>query len=320
MRRRLFQGLFGWRWIKLLCGDAIVDISVTPERMPPLSREKRQWSVGRAFCSNGTPGLRSMAAGFPQAQTSGKIFRCVFANAALFHVPSQELPRVLRELHTTLKPRRKGPILSAGGHRCPQLQRCIDHAEIFKTAPGAVDRDIAVVEEAADQRLIDVDAFNFLHVHLDGVPTYKTTLQDDAAISDGNFGRPATKPGGNESAHGGYGGEDCDEQAKIHGFAMVRADDQNRQRANGEQNRRNVNCPANVCSVAHVLARFEDTIDIGHWRRFHRGFAVRLLELHRVLKPKGSLTPRRITARFSTQRDDPIHDLEGKLLGQRTDG
>jgi SAM-dependent methyltransferase len=31
-------------------------------------------------------------------------FDGVFANAALFHVPSQELPRVLLELHTTLKP------------------------------------------------------------------------------------------------------------------------------------------------------------------------------------------------------------------------
>jgi SAM-dependent methyltransferase len=32
-------------------------------------------------------------------------FDGIFANAALFHVPSQELPRVLRELHATLKPR-----------------------------------------------------------------------------------------------------------------------------------------------------------------------------------------------------------------------
>jgi SAM-dependent methyltransferase len=31
-------------------------------------------------------------------------FDGVFANAALFHVPSQELPRVLRELQTALKP------------------------------------------------------------------------------------------------------------------------------------------------------------------------------------------------------------------------
>jgi SAM-dependent methyltransferase len=32
-------------------------------------------------------------------------FDGVFANAALFHVPSQALPRVLRELHATLRPR-----------------------------------------------------------------------------------------------------------------------------------------------------------------------------------------------------------------------
>ena len=31
-------------------------------------------------------------------------FDGVFANAVLFHVPSQELPRVLRQLHSTLKP------------------------------------------------------------------------------------------------------------------------------------------------------------------------------------------------------------------------
>jgi SAM-dependent methyltransferase len=34
-----------------------------------------------------------------------RYFDGVFANAALFHVPSQELPRVLQELHAALKPR-----------------------------------------------------------------------------------------------------------------------------------------------------------------------------------------------------------------------
>jgi SAM-dependent methyltransferase len=31
-------------------------------------------------------------------------FDGIYANAALFHVPTQELPRVLRELHAALKP------------------------------------------------------------------------------------------------------------------------------------------------------------------------------------------------------------------------
>ena len=41
-------------------------------------------------------------------------FDGVFANAALFHVPTQELPRVLAELHATLKP--GGVLFSSNPH------------------------------------------------------------------------------------------------------------------------------------------------------------------------------------------------------------
>jgi SAM-dependent methyltransferase len=41
-------------------------------------------------------------------------FDGVFANASLFHVPSQELPRVLQELRATLKPR--GVLFSSNPH------------------------------------------------------------------------------------------------------------------------------------------------------------------------------------------------------------
>jgi SAM-dependent methyltransferase len=41
---------------------------------------------------------------FLKLNLPGKKFDGVFANATLFHVPSQELPRVLLELHACLKP------------------------------------------------------------------------------------------------------------------------------------------------------------------------------------------------------------------------
>ena len=44
----------------------------------------------------------------------GNRFDGIFANAALFHVPAQELPRVLRDLYATLKPR--GVLFASNPH------------------------------------------------------------------------------------------------------------------------------------------------------------------------------------------------------------
>jgi SAM-dependent methyltransferase len=50
-----------------------------------------------------------LALDLPQQRFDG-----VFANAVLFHVPSQELPRVVRQLHATLKP--GGVLFSSNPH------------------------------------------------------------------------------------------------------------------------------------------------------------------------------------------------------------
>src|SRR5438477_2916487 len=51
---------------------------------------------------------------FLALQLPDEYFDGVFANAALSHVPSRELPRVLRELHATLKP--AGVLFSSTPH------------------------------------------------------------------------------------------------------------------------------------------------------------------------------------------------------------
>ncbi len=50
-----------------------------------------------------------LALALPEGRFDG-----IFANASLFHIPSQELPRVLGELHATLKPR--GVLFSSNPH------------------------------------------------------------------------------------------------------------------------------------------------------------------------------------------------------------
>jgi SAM-dependent methyltransferase len=51
---------------------------------------------------------------FLKLDLPGQYFDGIFANASLFHVPSQELPRVLRQLHAALKP--GGVLFSSNPH------------------------------------------------------------------------------------------------------------------------------------------------------------------------------------------------------------
>ena len=57
-----------------------------------------------AALARANSGCEVLEQNFLDLDLPGGRFDGVFANAALFHVPGQELPRVLRELHATLKP------------------------------------------------------------------------------------------------------------------------------------------------------------------------------------------------------------------------
>jgi SAM-dependent methyltransferase len=78
----------------------------------------------RATGIEGSPALAAMARqnsgcevleqSFLELRLPADRFDGVFANAALFHVPSQALPRVLRDLHAALKP--GGVLFSSNPH------------------------------------------------------------------------------------------------------------------------------------------------------------------------------------------------------------
>jgi SAM-dependent methyltransferase len=59
-------------------------------------------------------GCEVLHQGFLKLDLPVAAFDGVFANAALFHVPGQELPRVLRELHAALRPR--GVLFASNPH------------------------------------------------------------------------------------------------------------------------------------------------------------------------------------------------------------
>jgi SAM-dependent methyltransferase len=67
-----------------------------------------------AAMARANSGCEVLEQNFLALDLPSKHFDGVFANAVLFHVPSQELPRVLEDLHTTLKP--GGVLFSSNPH------------------------------------------------------------------------------------------------------------------------------------------------------------------------------------------------------------
>jgi SAM-dependent methyltransferase len=99
---------------------AILDFGCGPGRDLRVFAELGHFAVGLEGAERLVAMARAHAGGevwqqdFLKLDLPDKYFDGVFANAALFHVPSQELPRVLLELHATLKPR--GVLFASNPH------------------------------------------------------------------------------------------------------------------------------------------------------------------------------------------------------------
>ena len=88
----------------------ILDVGCGPGRDLKIFREQGHIAVGLeggarfAEMARSYSGCDVWLQDFLKLELPAQHFDGVFANASLFHVPSQALPRVLSELHATLKP------------------------------------------------------------------------------------------------------------------------------------------------------------------------------------------------------------------------
>src|SRR5438876_4488275 len=94
---------------------------------------------------------------------------------------------------------------SARRHAAAEVQGVVDHPQGLDAGAGPANGDIAVIEDAAEDGLVDVHALDLVHVHLDGVPSDQTPLEDHAAVGDRELGADAPDPGPkprDDRAHG----------------------------------------------------------------------------------------------------------------------
>ena len=108
-------------------------------------------------------GCEVLQQNFLQLDLPAGRFDGVFANAALFHVPGQELPRVLRELHAALKP---------GG-------------VLFSSNPRAVERD-----ERDEREGWSGERYSVFHAW----PTWRAYVSAAGFVELAHYYRPAGLP------------------------------------------------------------------------------------------------------------------------------
>ena len=75
-----------------------------------------------------------------------------------------------------------------------ELERRVDLAKRLQAGAGAAHGDVAVVEEPAEERLVDVDALDLLDAHLDRVAADEAALEDDPPVGDRDLRGPALEP------------------------------------------------------------------------------------------------------------------------------
>ena len=99
---------------------AILDVGCGPGRDLKSFADRGHYAVGLegsarfAAMARAFSGCDVLHQDFLKLDLPPAAFNGVFANASLFHVPGQELPRVLKELHAALKPR--GVLFASNPH------------------------------------------------------------------------------------------------------------------------------------------------------------------------------------------------------------
>src|ERR1700733_313878 len=82
------------------------------------------------------------------------------------------------------------------GNEIAKRQRRGNRSDGFPALADAQDGDVAIIQDAAEDALIDIDALDLVEGHLEGPPLDEAGLVDNPQIGDVGLGGPAMEPGG----------------------------------------------------------------------------------------------------------------------------
>jgi hypothetical protein len=74
---------------------------------------------------------------------------------------------------------------------------------------SSMDRHIAIIKEASEQALVDIDAFDLVHVHFDGLAVEEAVDVNHATIRDSDLHRPTLPPSADRDDEGNGQASNC---------------------------------------------------------------------------------------------------------------
>src|ERR1700730_3752439 len=153
----------------------------------------------------------------------------------------------------------------ARGDVAAERQGMPDIADRLQTPSGATNNNRSIPEDAAEDRLIDVDALDLISVHFDGMAGEQTLLVDNAAVCHGQLGRRPCDERANEC---GKRNQQENSRGNDQRETEFRCHEERTYPRGGAQDqwpdRRNIDPPMQFRLIKHRLPRLQYPFEVTH--------------------------------------------------------
>src|SRR5882762_9477833 len=134
----------------------------------------------------------------------------------------------------------------------------------FLALADAEDGYVAVIEDAAENALVNVDALDLVEAHFEGAALDEAGLVDDAQVGDVGLGSPAMEPGlhgpvQRGDRHHGRGRQAQEDDAFGGGCPRQKEQDDGQDPG---RDRRPIKYPVRIGRIQHLFPGLQDIVDI----------------------------------------------------------
>src|SRR5262249_47746642 len=122
----------------------------------------------------------------------------------------------------------------------------------------------AITEDATDDRLLDVDALDLVHLHFDRAAADEAALVNDTPIGHRDLGDEPLEPGRDQHQCSDNGQHDSDRNPERGGGNLTQRQPISETGKDENAESGEIDDPMNIGGVPHLLIRLQYALDVAH--------------------------------------------------------